>query len=270
MANDLSLTGVDAGLRGVPSAGSAFAGVALPESVVWTETVLSRFPVHNLAKTGNVEIQILRRNADGEVEIRWDVSYNERHGAARQLAYKIDTIVINRRIDEEGRPLPKLIRLGSLREIAERLGIHSPTSAIKRALRQNASAFITVKLSYTNLHGVEKTLEADFTRYSVIFTGEKLPDGNRADAVYVNLNDVYWSILNEAPRRPQDYDYLKLLTPATQRFYEIISFRFYNAFKFGNLNASRIAYSEYCECAAQQRYFDYEHFKKQMYKVHLP
>jgi hypothetical protein len=88
--------------------------------------------------------------------------------------------------------------------------------------------------------------------------------------VYLNLNDVYWTMLNEAPWRPQDYDYLKALTPAAQRFYEIVSAKFYNTFRFNNLNASKIAYSEYCAYSAQQRYFDYEHFKKQMYKVHLP
>jgi len=241
-----------------------------PLNVIRTENVVSRFPVHNLSKKGKIEIQIVKRNTQGEVEIKWEVSYNDKHGQARQLAYKLDTIVINRRIEEEGRPLPKLIRLGSLREIADRLDMGGNTNVIKRALRQNASAFITVKVGYTNVDGTEKTLEADFTRYSVIFTGEKLPDKRRADCVYLNLNDVYWTMLNEAPWRPQDYDYLKALTPAAQRFYEIVSAKFYNTFRFSNLNASKITYSEYCAYSAQQRYFDYEHFKKQMYKVHQP
>ena len=246
------------------------ASALTPLNVIRTENVVSRFPVHNLSKKGKIEIQIVKRNSQGEIEIKWEVSYNDKYGQARQLAYKLDTIVINRRIEEEGRPLPKLIRLGSLREIAERLDMGGNTNVIKRALRQNASAFITVKVGYTNLDGTEKTLEADFTRYSVIFTGEKLPDKRRADCVYLNLNDVYWSMLNEAPWRPQDYDYLKALTPAAQRFYEIVSVKFYNSFRYSNLNASKIAYSEYCAYSAQQRYFDYEHFKKQMYKVHQP
>lgn len=238
--------------------------------IIRTETVLSRFPVHNLSKKGNVDIHILRRNNRGEVEIRWEVSFNEKYGQARQLAYKLDTLVVNRRLEEEGRPLSKLIRLGSLREIAERLDMGSNTNIIKRALRQNASAFISIRVGYTNIDGVQKTIEADFTRYSVIFTGEKLPDKSRADAVYLNLHDVYWSILNEASWRPLDYEYLRALNPAAQRFYEVISYRFYNALRFRNLNASRIAYSEYCLYSAQQRYYDYEHFKKQMYKVHQP
>jgi hypothetical protein len=241
-----------------------------PLNVIRTESVLSRFPVHNLAKKGRIAIEVLHKNTQGDVDIRWEVSYNDRYGQARQLAYKLDTIVVNRRIEEEGRPVPKLIRLGSLRDIAQQLEIKTNTNLLKVALRQNASTFITVKLSYTTIEGQHKTLEADFTRYSVIFTGESLPDGSKADAVYLNLNDVYWTILNEAPWRPQDYDYLKALAPAAQRFYEIVSFRFYNALRFENPNASKMTYSEYCAYSAQQRYFDYEHFKKQMFKVHQP
>src|SRR5437879_5445057 len=90
--------------------------------VIRTETVLSRLPVHNLAKKGRVDIRILKTTAAGEVELRWEVSYNERYGQARQLAYKLDTIIINRRIDEVGRPLPETIRIGSLNEICGELG----------------------------------------------------------------------------------------------------------------------------------------------------
>src|SRR5258708_37010779 len=100
-------------------------------------------------------------------------------------------------MEEEGRPLPKLIRLGSLREIAERLDMGGNTNVIKRALRQNASAFITVKVAYTNVDGSEKTLEADFTRYSVIFTGEKLPHKRRPQCPYLSLDDVSWTRLKQ-------------------------------------------------------------------------
>jgi hypothetical protein len=33
---------------------------------------------------------------------------------------------------------------------------------------------------------------------------------------------------------------------------------------------AKLSYSDYCTYSAQQRYFDYDHFKKQMYKVHRP
>ena len=73
-------------------------------------------------------------------------------------------------------------------------------------------------LHYRGRDGVVRTLNAGFTRYSVIWTGERLPDGTPADAVYLVLSEPYWEVLNHAPVRPLDYTYLKDLTPMAQRF----------------------------------------------------
>ncbi len=244
-----------------------------PLDVIRTETVLSKLPVHNLAKKGRVDIQIFRAGPGGQVELKWEVSYNERYGQARQLAYKLDTIVIDRRIEEAGRPLPEKIHLGSLNQIAEEMGLDShqgPTAKnIKRAFLQNAFAAITAKFKYKGNDEVERTLEAGFTRYSVVFTGEKFPDGTKADAVYILLNPPYREVLNSAPVRPLDLGYKRQLPPAAQRFYEIVSYKIFPAIKYNHAYA-KLPYSEYCTFSAQQRYFDYDHFKKQMYKIHRP
>jgi hypothetical protein len=244
-----------------------------PLSIIRTETVLSRLPFHNLSKRGEVDIQITRQNERGEVTLRWEVSYSKKYGDARQLAYRLDTIVINRRIDELSRPLPKIICLGSLRQICKELGLRSRsgdnTNDLKKALHQNAGAYITAKLRYKTKDGTEKLLEAGFTRYSVVFTGERLPDGTKADAVYLILNEPYWEVLNNAPTRPLDYEYLLGLPPAAQRFYELVSYKIFAAVKYRHPHA-KMLYSEYCTFSAQQRYYDYDHFKKQMHKVHKP
>lgn len=91
--------------------------------IIRTETVLSKLPVHNLAKKGRVDIQVAKTTPDGQVELKWEVSYSERYGQARQLAYKLDTIVIDQRIDRTGKPLPERIRVGSLHEICRELGL---------------------------------------------------------------------------------------------------------------------------------------------------
>jgi hypothetical protein len=234
-----------------------------------TETVLSRLPIHNLAKKGRVNIQIVKRDANGQVTLQWEVSHSERYGQPRAVAYKLDTLVINRRLDEQGRPLPKMICLGSLRQIADELGC-GDTNLVRRAMRQNAFAAITARLTYTAADGRERRLEADFTRYSVIFTGEKLPDGRRADAVYIILNEPYREVLDNAPVRPLNYDYLKMLPPAAQRFYEVLSYRIFAALSSKGDAEARISYSDYCMFSAQTRYFDYDHFKKQMWKIHRP
>src|SRR5260370_41608147 len=102
-----------------------------PLNVIRTETILSKLPVHNLAKKGRVNIEITKQGPTGEVELKWEVSYSDRYGQARQLAYKLDSIVIDQRIEEAGRPLPQRICLGSLNEVAAQLGVepdHGTTS----------------------------------------------------------------------------------------------------------------------------------------------
>lgn len=188
-------------------------GELAPLSVIRVETALSRYPVHRLAKQGTIAIEIRDSSPDGEVHVQWEVSHNSRFGQPGPLAYKIDTLIVNRRIEEASRPIPKVIKLGSQAAIAKELGIstHATVSTIKRALYQNASAFITAKLHYKLASGAVKELEAGFTRYTVVFTGEQLPDGRRADAVYLVLNEVFMQVINGAQTRPLDYEYLKKL-----------------------------------------------------------
>jgi hypothetical protein len=242
----------------------------MPSTPIRVETALSRYPVHRLARRGSIEISIREGDGDG-IEMRWEVDYSKKHGQPGPLAYKLDTLIINRRIEEAARPIPRLIRLGSLRDICRELGLSEGenVNAIRQALRQNAFAGITAKIRYRLADGSERTLEADFTRYSVVFTGEELPDGRKADAVYLVLNDIYMQVLNGAMTRPLDYDYLKGLAPAPQRLYEILSYRMYAALKNDRPRA-KLTYSHYCTYAPQARYLDRRRARKQMDKLHAP
>jgi len=240
-----------------------------PKEIIRTETALSRFPVHRLSKKGSISISIKVAKPNGELKTQWKVSYNSEYGQPSPLAYKLDTLIINRKIEEEGKPLPKLIRLGSLTEIAQQAGTgEKNTNAVKRALLQNAFAAIRAKFSYKTKGGNEAFAEIADTRYGIIFTGEKLPSGERADAVYVVLHDIYREILNNAIDRPLDFDYMKELTPGAQRFYELLSYQIYAALK--NRTSAKMLYSEFCMYAPQTRYTDWDHVKKQMYKLHRP
>lgn len=244
----------------------------LPLNAIRVETVLSRFPVHRISKRGHISIEINERDETGELKTKWEVSYNTKYGQPGALAYKVDTLIVNRRIDEAPRPVPEILRLGSLKEIGDELGLADSgknRNDIKRALHQNAGAYITAKRSYKGANGVERMAEVSDTRYGVIFTGEKFPDGSRADAVYLMLHRAYREILNNAPVRPLDYDYLRDLSPGAQRFYELLSYQIYAALKNERPRA-KILYSFYCARAPQIRYFDYDHVKKQMYKLQAP
>src|SRR3954471_23284868 len=94
----------------------------VPLNVIRVETALSRYPVHRLAKQGTIPIEIREKSPDGEVLVQWQVTHNSGFGQPGPLAYKIDTLIVNRRIEEASRPIPKIIRVGSQAAIAEELG----------------------------------------------------------------------------------------------------------------------------------------------------
>jgi hypothetical protein len=250
----------------------------VPLHIIRTETVFSKFPIHTLSKKGRIDIHLISKTKTGETDFEWKVSPHPEFGIPRQLAYKLDTVVVNRKIDETSRPLPEILRIGSLREICQEMDLKEngrTLDKIKKAFLQNAHTVITAKLDYKGRDHTSRRVAASnnkllsFTRYSVAFTGTTLPSGEKADAVYIILNPPYREVLNNAPARPLNYDYLKKLTPAPQRFYELISRSVFATIKYG-LPHAKLRYSEYCRHAPQQRYYDYDHFKKQMYKVHRP
>jgi hypothetical protein len=248
----------------------------IPLEVIRTENVISKFPVHNLAKTGRVNIHIMRKREDGEVEFHWEVTYNEKYGEAKQLAYQIDTLIIAKRLYdlfESGQAIPQIIPIGSLYQICQELGMNPQSGKnknnVKRALGQNAGAFIDAKITYKDQRGEERRLNAQFSRYAVVHRDQKLPDGRRADQVYIVLQPIYHEVLNNARWRPLNFSYLKELPPGAQRCYEIISTRLFAAIKYGHPSAE-LAYSDYCAFSAQNRQYSYKPFRAQMDHVHKP
>jgi hypothetical protein len=232
--------------------------------------VLARYPVHRLSRQGAMPIAIQEASADGQAIVSWNVGWHSEYGQGGLLAYKLDTLVVNRKLDEAGRPIPHILRLGGLYEIARDLGLAThDTRIIRDALYQNASAFITAKVRYKARDGAERWIEIGSTRYAVVFTGERLPDGRTADAVYLVLNDVYREIVDHAQTRPLDYDYLRGLPPAAQRLYELLSYPIFGALAHGRPKA-RMPYSEFCTYAPQTRYAEFWRMRRQMEKLHRP
>jgi hypothetical protein len=201
------------------------------------------------------------------------VSPSEGYGSPGILSYHLDNLVINRRIYESGRPVPSAIKLGSLRELCDELGIEASgqnAALIKQALAKNASATITCKLTYRTHDGKENELEQIFSRYSVIFSGKKLPTGEKADAVYVVLSPIYQHFLSEVMFRCLDVGYMKSLgQPSAQRWYEWVSYRMHGAIGQGRSRVT-VRYSEFCECAPLKRQFKDKGFYKQMGAIHKP
>jgi hypothetical protein len=76
----------------------------MPPTPIRVETALSRYPVHRLAKHGDIVIDIRVANEQGEVFIKWEVTHNSKYKQPGPLAYKLDTLIINRKFEEAARP----------------------------------------------------------------------------------------------------------------------------------------------------------------------
>ena len=225
-----------------------------------------KFPIHNLTKKEGLTIDVQGVDKQDR-EFHWQVSSNAKYGHPGELAYKLDTIIVNRRIEVAGKIKPKIIKLGSLRGICRELGVNeSLASKVKDALLQNASAFIRAKFTYRTAEGTETSLEKAFTRYKLVFVGQTLSDGRKANGVFIELDKDYLELVNSANTRPLDYNYLRELTPSSQRFYELVSSKIFPALKH-NLPYVKYLYSSFCASAPLTRYFDGRVAKKQMHKV---
>jgi hypothetical protein len=246
-------------------------GELIPVTTIRVESVLSRHPVHRLGtnQKGVTKIHLCEHNELGKPTFKWEVIASE-YGHPGPLAYKIDTLIINRRIEESHPRVRKLLKIGSLSDVCRELDLADSgknRANVKKSLYQNAFTGIRPYLNYKLANGGQRTLETGFHRYSVIFTGEELPNGKKADAVYILLNDIYLSVLKGATTRPLDYDYLKSLTPSPQRFYELLSFRMYGALLHDRPRA-KLVYSEYCANAPQTRYTAWKRVRSQMTCIH--
>ena len=239
-------------------------------NLIRTATALTRFPVHQLFKGKSSAIEISLKNDDGTLSLQWEVAPNPKFGDPGPLAYKIDTLIVNRRIEEAGNAIPEFIRLGSLREICSELGLGGDTALVRKALLQNATTAIHARLKYRSKDKQRHTFEFASARYGVVFRGDDLPGGKKADAVYIALNPLYRELLAKSETRPLDYNYLKSLkSPVSQRLYELLSFQMFGALE-GRRARAKYLYSEFCREAPQKRYHQYKRMHRQMKEVHAP
>ena len=189
-------------VSGIP-AQPAPTGAQAPLSILRTETVLSRFPIHNLDQARARHHPHPPDQCPGGAGPALGRLLQRAYGPPRHLAYKLDThghqSAPRYRCRARSPACSKSAVCARLRpgwtcECSGRQQAH-----LKHAFHQNASAYIVAYLRYRGRDGIERTLNTGFTRYSVIFTGERLPDGTTADAVYLVLSEPYRDILNSCP-----------------------------------------------------------------------
>ena len=215
-----------------------------------------KFPFFNLctrsSKRNGIEVLEEEDTEEGKIQIWWRVSRNVNSNFPSSFARKLHKEVVERVLNNIKKPIPRFIRLGSMRQICQTMNIAvsgRSVQEIKKALQDIKAATIEAKGTFRKKekNGVKKFFEGSFNLYDMIFfTGETLPDGTEADAVYVTLNDMYVQNFNNNFVVPLDFQYLQSLEgDITSRMYEVFSVWFYPALENGKRYIQK-KYSEIC------------------------
>ncbi len=214
--------------------------VVHPSRRLRAEANFLKFPFFDLARESTkttrdtVEVRETILGPDGsKTEILWEVLRAVKTPFPGELARRIHREVVERIISDLPRPVRNPIRLGSFRDICARLEIRvSGRSAnnIRTALHSILAA--TVRSKSTFFRKARKGyIDDSFHLYDrVAFTGDELPDGKTADAVYVVLGSWYLENLNANYVVPLDFTYYRQIKGAIAlRLYELLHHWFFIA-----------------------------------------
>jgi len=237
-----------------------------------------KFPFFDLSarmsKKDRIEIREIEETETEKIEIIWQVSRNIDSEFPSSFARRVHKEVIEKSLNNTKRPVPRLIKLGSLRQICKTMKI-SPSGGncneIKKALENIKSAKITTKGTFRKKekNGKKKYHEGHFNLYDMVFfTGETLPDGTGADSVYILLNDMYIRNFNYNYVVPMDYKYFQFLEgDIASRMYEIFIIWFFPALENGK-NYIDKEYSTLCNYFPLTRQNEKWKAKGQLKKAH--
>lgn len=173
------------------------------------------------------------KTEEGEVR-EWRVNPNIESGYTRPFDKKV-IITVLKLVTDEGLPPPVLWKLGSAKRICRVMGISDKGTnprMVRESLKRIAGTPIYAETFYLKKDGDywrEETRSKGgvFTLWNVFWKGEKLPDGEIADSIYLQFNIPFILSLHDFYVKPLDYDYWLKLSPLAQRLYELTGLKFY-------------------------------------------
>ena len=227
------------------------ADIIVPE-ILRTEVNFLKYPFFDLArnsKRDKIEIVETIKADDGEAKIYWKVKRpleDTFPGVFDKNLYRAVEQIIN----NLPRPIVNPIRLGSLRELCELMGISKGkgTKMVRNALVRMVQTNIEAKGTFVLKENKKKRqIDRIFHIYEeVIFTGQDMPDNSKADSVYLFLGNFYLQNINARYVIPLDWRYyLSLDDNITKRMYEYLSLCFFAVLEHNNEHVS-IKYSKLC------------------------
>jgi len=207
--------------------------VISPSNVLRSEFNFLKYPFFDISskskKKDQIEIKIYEKTDKGIIEILWKVSRHINSDIPSSFARRIHKKIVEEILNNIKKPVPRLIRVGSLRQICTKMGI---------------------AISGKNT------------------SGEKLPDGKEAETVYILLSDYYVQNFNNNFVVPLDYNYYQSIKgDLASRMYEILSLSFYPALERKELYIQK-NYSELCDYFPFTRQDKKWKAKKQLRSAH--
>ena len=150
-----------------------------------------KYPLFDTTKSSTRDTICIQETIDtekGTVEFLWEVSRHLGRKFPGQLAAKIHRQVVERIVSEAPKPITRLIRLGSCRDICDMLGIEyteQKAAEIEEALRDVQFTGVRAQCSLSS-EGKSGYIDDCFYLYDrIISGGQHLPNGEVADAIYV-------------------------------------------------------------------------------------
>lgn len=208
--------------------------------IVRSEVNFLNFPFFCLAKselssTTSIEYHSTIRRDGQKVDISWEVLAHPKFGFPGPFDKDVQKAV-EALITQRGFPIANPVPFSTY-NVCKIMGINPRSGknrqAVKEALLRLASTSVHSKQAfYSKADG--QWIEELFHLYDyVIFKGKPRPDSHEtADTNYLFLGKWYLDNLNSFYIKHLDYDFYKsLASPTEKRYYEIMSVKFYGAFR---------------------------------------
>lgn len=162
----------------------------------------------------------------------WKVIPNIEYGHAGGLDKKV-IATVQKLATDQGFPPPRLLAIGSLNGLCRLMKIKEhPKNRqdIRKSLLRIASTTIYTDnffIKEKNQFWENSLSGGQFTLWNVYWKGKKLPNGEKAQAIFLELNAPFLVSLQSFYTVPLDYDFYISLPPLAQRLYELTRLRFY-------------------------------------------